>query len=404
MRIKTLMCLGAIAGSTVLGCSAVKDVIRWHEATYRDVVTFVSGVTPVRCNPDSHYLLASAYQDRGDHRKAIEEFKKTLLCAPDHVKAYNGLGISYDLLGDFPKAIESYQAALRINPEIDYIQNNLGYSYLLQERVVEAIKAFAKAVTLNSRDERFYNNLGLAYAVNVELDKAFEAFKRGGNEAKAYEKLAQFCRQKGFPHLAREYQDKGRAITSTPAKPSVEPASPAVVQPPGKEEGAETIEGLETIGGTVVTEQLLPKVEVALKMPEEPAMTQTNPVEQQSLPPMKEIGIEVSNGNGVNQMARKVGDYLREMGMKVARLTNAKDFNQEKTKILYQNGYQTEAEFVAEQLPAGKGNLEAVKRFDRPNIRVKVLIGKDLVQYKEVFNKERKQVVSASALTGKESR
>jgi Flp pilus assembly protein TadD len=402
MRIKTLMCLGAIAGSTVLGCSAVKDVIRWHEATYRDVVTFVSGVTPVRGNPDSHYLLASAYQDRGDHRKAIEEFKKTLSFTSDHVKAYNGLGISYDLLGDFPKAIESYQAALRINPEIDYIQNNLGYSYLLQERVMEAIEAFTKAVMLNSRDERFHNNLGLAYAMNVELDKAFEAFKRSGNEAKAYEKLAQFCQQKGFPHLAREY--RARAITSTPVKPSVEPPAPVVVHPAEKKEEAETKEGVETKGGTVIAEQPLPKVEVASKMPEEPAMKQTNLLEQQSLPPMKEIRIEVSNGNGVNQMARKVGDYLKEMGMKVVRLTNAKDFKNEETRVFYQQGYQTEAEYVAEQLPAGNGNIEAVKKFDRPNIQVKVLLGKDLVQYKEVFNKEQKQVVSTSALIGKENR
>jgi hypothetical protein len=117
---------------------------------------------------------------------------------------------------------------------------------------------------------------------------------------------------------------------------------------------------------------------------------------------MKEVGIEVSNGNGVNQMAQKVGDYLTTLGMKVARLTNANKFNQEITKIFYLNGYETEAEYVAEQMPLGKRNLEAVKKFDRPGINVKVLIGKDLAPYKEVFNQERKQVVATSALTQKQ--
>jgi tetratricopeptide (TPR) repeat protein len=402
MKMKSLLTLFAVAGLLVPGCSTVNDVARWHEATVKDVVAFVSRVTPAQGHPDSHYRLACAYQDRGDHRRAVEEFRKALALAPDHVKAWNGLGVSSDLLGDFPKAIASYQAALRINPDIDYIQNNLGYSYLLQERLPEAIEAFSKAVTLNSRNERYHNNLGLAYAMNAELDKAFEAFKEGGNEMKAYERLAQICQRKGLPNLAREYRDKARPMVSEAAKASVEPSAPATDQPPVKEKGAETKEEVETKEADVA-EQLLPKIDVATAVPDEDLVTkQAPPPAQPSLPPMKDVGIEVSNGNGINQMARKVGDYLTELGMKVARLTNANKFNQEITKIFYLNGYETEAEYVAEQLPLDKRNLEAVKRFDRPDIRVKVLIGKDLAPHKEVFNQERKQVVATSALTKKE--
>jgi len=402
MRTKSLLSLFAVAGSLVLGCSTVNDVARWHEATVRDVVAFVKGVTPVRGNPDSHYRLACAYQDRGEHRRAIEEFKKALMLAPDHVKAWNGLGISYDLLGDFQKAIESYQAALRIHPDIDYIQNNLGYSYLLQERFSEAIEAFSKAVTLNIRNERYHNNLGLAYAMNAELDKAFEAFKQGGNETKAYEKLAQICQRKGLPNLAREYREKARSTVSETAKASPEASAPASDQAPVKEERAEMKQEVVTEESAEVAEQLLPKIDVATAVPDENLVTKQVPPAQPSPPSMKEVGIEVSNGNGVNQMAQKVGDYLTTLGMKVARLTNANKFNQEITKIFYLNGYETEAEYVAEQMPLGKRNLEAVKKFDRPGINVKVLIGKDLTPYKEVFNQERKQVVATSALTQKQ--
>ena len=151
-----------------------------------------------------------------------------------------------------------------------------------------------------------------------------------------------------------------------------------------------------------VAEQLLPKIDVATAVPDENLVAKQVPPAQPRLPSVKEVGIEVSNGNGVNQMAQKVGDYLTTLGMKVARLTNANKFNQEITKIFYLNGYETEAEYVAEQMPLGKRNLEAVKKFDRPGINVKVLIGKDLTPYKEVFNQERKQVVATSALTQKQ--
>jgi len=187
------------------------------------------------------------------------------------VKAYNGLGTSYDLLGDFPKAIESYRAALRIDPGIDYIQNNLGYSYLLQEKIEDAIEAFKNAVRLNSQDERFHNNLGLAYAMNGEFDKAFEAFKLAGDETKAYYRLAQFCQKKGFPSLAKEYQDKAQSTAVTLIKPPLEPVAPSVVEPTEKKERLDRKEAVEV---AEVVEQPLPKIDVFPRYPEELAVKQ----------------------------------------------------------------------------------------------------------------------------------
>ena len=375
MRIKRLIGLVLAAGLVVLGCSTTKEVISWHEATYREIAKFVSGVTPFRGNPDSHYLIACYYQDQGNDRKAIEEFKKTLSYDPNYLKAYNALGISYDLLGDFSHAIESYKTALKINSGTDYIHNNLGYSYLLQEKVGDAIEAFKNAIRLNNQDERFHNNFGLAYAMNAQLDLAFEEFKLAGGETKAYYQLAQFCQKKGLPYLAKEYKDKALATTPSSTQPQIEPVVASIVQPIEKEEPM------------IVVEQPLPKIEVTPKYPEEMAMPQVKLPEQKNSPSMKEIGIEISNGNGVNQMAKKVGEYLKEMEMKVVRLANANNFNYSKTKIFYENGYHEEAEYVSKQLLAGIDNMEELKKLDRPNIRVKVLIGKDLIQYKEVIER-----------------
>jgi len=93
---------------------------------------------------------------------------------------------------------------------------------------------------------------------------------------------------------------------------------------------------------------------------------------------MEKAGIEVSNGNGVNGMARRVGRYLGKKGMSVQRLTNASHFNYRNTKIYYQNGYQEVARQLAEQISECK-NIEERKTFDRPSINIKLLLGKDIL-------------------------
>ena len=86
-------------------------------------------------------------------------------------------------------------------------------------------------------------------------------------------------------------------------------------------------------------------------------------------------------------MARKVGDYLKTRGLEVSRLTNANHFNHRVSKIYYQEGYQEAASHLAGQLPALDG-MEETKRFDRPNIKIKLLIGKDLVPHQQSLVKE----------------
>jgi len=76
MRIKKLTCLVLATGLLGVGCSTVKDVIGWHDATHREVAKFVSGVTPFRGNPDSHYLIACYYQDQGIIRRRSRSLRR----------------------------------------------------------------------------------------------------------------------------------------------------------------------------------------------------------------------------------------------------------------------------------------------------------------------------------------
>jgi Flp pilus assembly protein TadD len=90
--------------------------------------------------------------------------------------------------------------------------------------------------------------------------------------------------------------------------------------------------------------------------------------------------IEVSNGNGVNNMAKRVGNYFEKKGLIVSRLTNAEHFNFKETKIFYLRPYLHDAYIVAQHIP-GWQNMEEVDELSRQNVKIKVLIGKDLIPY-----------------------
>jgi len=101
-----------------------------------------------------------------------------------------------------------------------------------------------------------------------------------------------------------EKEEPGRReAAAPPLKPEAEALAAGTANPiPQSEE-----EGKEK--SKPVTEEPLQKIEVVSKLPEAPPAEPTHVSESKKALSMKKVGIEISNGNGVNQMARKVGDY-----------------------------------------------------------------------------------------------
>jgi len=90
----------------------------------------------------------------------------------------------------------------------------------------------------------------------------------------------------------------------------------------------------------------------------------------------------------VNSIAKKVATYLQKKGIRVTWITNADNFNHEKTEILYRKGNFESASHIENILP-GEQNYEEASIHDRPsNIRVKVILGKDMVTHKNEFEIE----------------
>lgn len=203
-----IICFSCVAGM-IAGCTSTKNFLGYlkfwgpkqeaaENGEAREVAVFSSQVRPVlKGNPDSHYLLAVHYQQRGRHHEAIEEFRKVVLIDPDHAKAYNGLGVSYDNLKEFDNARESYRTAIRLAPEQDYIYNNLGYSLALAGDYEAAAEILQKGIALNPNNEQMHNNLTMAYAGMGKNELALAELQRTKEPAPARLELAKIHQHQG---------------------------------------------------------------------------------------------------------------------------------------------------------------------------------------------------------------
>jgi len=289
-----------------------------------------SRVRPCRGNAEAHYQLACYYQDRHRHREALEEFKKILTINPNDIRAYNVIGISSDALQDFPRAFLAYEKALKLNPQAGYIYNNLGYSYYLQKRYYEAVLTFRKAVDQPNEAviiNKISNNLNMALALSEK------------------------------PQMAATGQ---QGVTE---KPKTSPEA------------------------LLLSSNLDQEHHIKNLMIRRNPLAAYSPLPSDSLRKCS-VTVEVANGNGVRNMARSVGDYLKNRGYRVVSITNADSYCYRKGNISYRPDGQTTAREIAAIFP-NEVYIGKLKEGKRKNVRVRVLIGEDLIPFKKVFMEDK---------------
>jgi hypothetical protein len=86
--------------------------------------------------------------------------------------------------------------------------------------------------------------------------------------------------------------------------------------------------------------------------------------------------LELSNGNGVTGMAKRLGEQLVAKGLPKARLTNQKPFRQRLTQIQYRDGYADIAAALRNRMPNQPPMIKTVAL--RASTDVRVVLGRDL--------------------------
>jgi len=343
---------------------------------------------------DSYYTLGKYYfwQNRSD--KAQEAFQQALKLQPDSVDALNGLGAVYDRLGQFEAAQRSYRLALGKAPEAAYIWANLGYSLLLQGRAATAVALLEKAVELDPANTMARRHLTLATE---------EAARLAASSPEVRQELPIVATTTN--HLPEEH-----AAANMKSKPSIlaEEANSAknsivTIIPHESVKYSDVIQAVVPVRNTSLDPvQPNPAIAshtapVAMAAPSAPAAnypphgSYVSPVSTEAaMPTFGRTRIEISNGNGVNGMARALRTTMKSEGVNVTRVTNALPFNKPRTVIICANEMKETAKAIARLLP-GNPSVTIGSTAYR-NVEIRVVLGADAAL---VWNNSKKVIVAA---------
>lgn len=367
-------------------------------ASYQDAGNGAWTVKPVISvkhsteKPEALYQLGRYYQGQQRYEQAISAYQKSLAADPAYAEARNGLGVIYSLLGRYAEAIEQFRMAIQQAPAAAHIRNNLGYALYLQGLYVEAAAELEQAVKLDSSDQRAYNNLGLALDKVGEKVKAVQAFTQAANLKNAEEAVTV-----ATPQADVVVPSKDATVRAGTAGAVQSPDSGSSLQLP-KDKGIirqASPQQVPVVASQVQAVQLAPGV---YELRDGRAERAVAPLAG-GANPVNKFRVEVSNGNGVTGMAKRVAGFLREQGYEKARLTNQKTFAVSSSRISYRQGYQDEARLLMEKLP---GQPDLVQTEDmRKDISVQIVLGKDMAGSPAHFGSGGKKVKLAR--TGSDS-
>lgn len=314
--------------------------------------------------PDAFYQLGRYYQGQKRYDQAIQAFRKALAADENFAEARNGLGVVYAMQEKYAEALEELQVAVRLSPNAAHIYNNLGYTYYLHGLYGEAVTALEKSTELQPGNQSAYNNLGLAYA-------------KAGNKDKSLQVFTLAAQNKGE---AAATPDRGeKPMTASSGEPEQTLSLPkdrgVIAKPSTRVELVESRSRMVAVAPNVYE----------LRTNAAPAQAAEKPN-----PETRKFHLEVSNGNGVTGMAKKVAKFLNGDGLPTARVTNQKPYQLPTSQIQYREGYQAEALRLKSSLP----NPSALVQSEglRVDIDVRLVLGKDAITNLSLFENDKGKV------------
>ena len=243
------------------------------------------------------------------------------------------LGRYYEGQPRFDLAINAYREAIRRDPLMVEAYTALGTSLAAQQRYDEAIRQFQAAIVLAPNAAHLHNNLGYAYLLSGQSEQAVKVLEKAQGLDSAHAKSAENLR------VARAQLGNSGPETASSSNTNVAVQPVTTPQP----------------GSSLV--EVAPQV---FELRTSPKPRHFEKIEAVPLPPIREpqarttsasgFKLEISNGNGVSGLAKRVAGRLGAAGVRTARLTNQRPFNQPTTEVQYREGYAAAATALASKL------------------------------------------------------
>jgi hypothetical protein len=314
---------------TLLGCAplmpgaplagSVLAPSRGQASTVPVKVAQASAVTPATPSSDALYRLGRTAHSAGQIALAGQRYVQTLKMAPDHVGALNGLAVIYAQTDRTDEALKLFARASALAPTSAHIRNNAGYALMRDGRLDEAEIALNKARELEPSNAQTQQNLTLLASAKAKHQSAGRALQSETGD-------------KGGPRLV-------------------------VVAPNVFEFQTPTRAAAEVVG---------------------PAQETTGPSGKDRSPGavLHGVRLEVSNGVGINKLARRTADRLASEGVVTARLTNALPYRQVRTEIQFVAGQSLAAQTLQSRMPVATQAVPANRL--SAGVQLRLVLGRDM--------------------------
>ncbi|MFH1440506.1 MAG: tetratricopeptide repeat protein, partial [Candidatus Omnitrophota bacterium] len=129
----------------------------------------------------SHYIMAIIYDDLGDVRSAIQEYKSALRTDKKNIVIHLNLALAYIKNNDIEKAVEELNTCVKIDTQAVESHAILAFLYSLQNKTEEANveyeTALKNAAKRNPENISIYKDLGFLYLQQKKLDAAEKMYR-----------------------------------------------------------------------------------------------------------------------------------------------------------------------------------------------------------------------------------
>ena len=204
MRCAGLAWLAMVIG-LALGCASPHGpkVSGRHQQPVSDVPPpdspEVTDADPPTILPETHMSAGRLHESQNQFLRAAEQYQLAIKLKPDHVAAYNRLGIVLDRLGRYEKADETFRRAIQLAPDQAYLHNNLAFSCILQSHWTEAEIELTRALELQPNFARARVNLAMVLAQQSRFEEALNQFQTALSAAEAYYNIGLMYQSKRKP-------------------------------------------------------------------------------------------------------------------------------------------------------------------------------------------------------------